>query len=208
MAVAPQAVDAVAWENARLASEAGIFAPFPRQAVPAESRAVHLAGHIVAGLFCGRTLQAAALDTPASQIWCPNPAAASSDESAHIALAGPIAEQQRFGAAFAFLDDIQTARRALAAEPSRLPEHARIRALGLRVAKQLKAEIDSVRAVAHELTARGRVDGEAVLTLVHRPSPLSADRGEGAEPQPWIPRQSGAGSNRRLPRPLGADGLM
>lgn len=136
-----------------------------------QSIAYHEAGHVIAGLWLGRTLNYVSIE-PGKEgaVFEALPAGASPRDDAlklvRTGLGGPIAEQQRFGMSWGFLGDILQIRADIVPLLGAKNEVDVLRELSEAVQKAMKRNRSSLDALAKALMQSKRLSGDEVKKLV------------------------------------------
>jgi ATP-dependent Zn protease len=150
---------------------AGFRPPFDSDSRDDQSIAYHEAGHVIAGLWLGRTLNWVSIEPGeegADFEALPGGASPRDDASKLVrtGLGGPIAEQQRFGLSWGFLGDIRQIRLDIVPLLDVKNEVDMLRELSEAVQKAMKRNRSSLDALAKALIREKRLSGEEVKKLV------------------------------------------
>lgn len=152
-----------------LAAASGFKPPFDGDERNAKSIAYHEAGHVIAGLTCGRTLNYVTIKpgNEATDFDAIEPRAyADVAKLVKTGLGGPIAEHQCFGVSWGFLGDIRQVRTHLAPHLGGRAEADVIRELAEPVQKAMKQNRQVLDALVQALLKSEALTGDEVSKLV------------------------------------------
>jgi len=134
------------------------------------SIAYHEAGHVIAGLSLGRTLNYVSIEPGKEGAdFEALPGASAGDDASKLVrtgLGGPIAEQQRFGMSWGFLSDIRQIRADIVPLLDAKQEVVVLRQLSEAVQKAMKRNRSPLDALAKTLMQSKRLSGDEVKKLV------------------------------------------